>query len=169
MTSEQENKALWQQSVGQDAELLWDEMALHQAPPPRVQFESAASHTWWRRGAVAAALLALLLGGWTMQLQDQLESTRADYIAALLRVDSSAAQLTALSMLREQPMTGVLTEQVTEVVLTSRDPNVQLAAIDALLAQHVLADEDLESKVLAQIKHNQGFIRTSVRARDTRI
>ena len=118
---------------------------------------------------MAAVLLALLLGGWTMQLQDELKSTRADYIGALLRVDSSAAQLTALSMLREQPLTGVLTEQVTQVVLTSRDPNVQLAAIDTLLAQHALADEDLESKVLAQIKHNQGFIRTSVRARDTRI
>lgn len=149
---------------------MWEQMALHQAPPARVQFEArAAGQTWWRRGAVAAALVAVLFGGWTMQLRNELQSTRADYIGALLRVDSSAAQLTALSMLSEQPLTGALTEQVTAVVLTSRDPNVQLAAIDALLAQHALADEDLESTVLAQIKHNQGFIRTSVRARDTRI
>ena len=157
----------WREALGDDAEAAWHAMGEEPMPARRVEFERRTVLTPAMGWAVAATLLLAVMATWNMRLHGQVEAAQLDYASALLRVESSTAQLTALSLLNQRELSGPLLEQVTAVVLQGRDPNVQLAALDLLLARDIATASQLERRIQGETRYNRNFLKASLQARET--
>jgi len=164
-----ENFALWRETLGKNTFAAWN--AIHEcaASPLRVCFESVASSRRWRWVTAAAIALASLSWLWNLQLHQELSRLRTDYAFATLNADSSPAQLTALETFRGGRLSAYAVVRLKTLVTTSRDPNVQIAALEILLDSDSLDAGDNGPALLNQVHHNRGFIEASLRARTTRI
>jgi len=165
MTVRGEHLELWREELDTNAELVWDGIQEEIAPPLRKPFRSAVNIRPWRWAAAAAVVALLVSGLWNAVLLQELENVRTDYVIAMLKNDSPLSQLTTLDTLRSDHLSANLTEALQRLVISSQDPNIQLAALDILLEQGTLSDEKQVQLMLPQVRYNQQFIEMAVRAR----
>ena len=169
MKAEDENRALWRDALGDRADDFWHAFPRELAPPLSVRFVASPERRRWRLVAAAALAVVGLMAGWNLKLSRELSDARRDHAFAMLGIDSWPARLTALSMLRGETLSSAAVTTLMRVVATSRDPNVQLAALDLLIDSGAIDVDDLTHTLLEQIRHNRAFVETSLRARTTRI
>ena len=168
MTAASEHRKIWRDALQEDADLVWSGMQEEIAPPLRTSFRTQSGGSAWRWLAVAAGIAAIGFGAWNVSLQRELSDTRAAYLVAMLRVESSS-RLATLHRLETVKLSDTIVEELITVVKTSDDPNVQLAAIDILLDNRVLDDEERVDSLLEGVRHNRTFIEQAIRARSMRI
>lgn len=169
MNTHEEQRALWRETLGEETDKLWQAFHEHTAPPLRVRFESRSHSRRWQLTAIAASLLAGISLLWGLQLSKELSATRDAYALALLQTDNSPAMLTALAQLPGDGLSANAIESLKTVVITARDPNVQLIALDLLQSNGALGDESDAADLLDRVRHNREFVAASLRAQTIRI
>ena len=168
MTAANEHRKIWRDALQDDADRVWSGMQEEIAPPLRTSFRAPGISSAWRWLAVAAGIAAIGFGAWNVSLQRELSDTRAAYLVATLRGESSS-RLATLHRLETVTLSDAIVEELISVVKESDDPNVQLAAIDILLDNRSLDDEERIDSLLDGVRHNRKFIEQAIRARSTRI
>ena len=170
MKADEEQRALWRDALGDDADRLWQAVPGESAPPLRMRFSSPGGERRWRFAAIAATVLAGLSLFWNWRISSELAGVRLNQALTLLQVDSSVVRLTALAALRDTRLSAQSVEVLIGIVTTARDPNVQLAALDLLLDSGALGSaDDVAARVLEQVKNNRAFVAASLRARSMEI
>lgn len=165
MNRQDEQRKLWRDVLGSDTEAIWQAFAERTAPPLNVRFEPRSSDRKWRWATAAAVALASLSLLWNWHISTQLASTRTEYALALLETGSSPVRLQALGRLSNSKLSPASVIAIRKVVSRSRDPGVQLAALDVLIGSGSLDVQLDTQELLQQVTHNRAFIEFSLRMR----
>ena len=165
MNRQNEQCELWRDVLGSDTEAIWHAIEEKTAPPLNVRFEPRSSDRKWRWATAAAVALASLSLLWNWHISTQLASTRTEYALALLETGSSPVRLQALGRLSNSKLSPASVIAIRKVVSRSRDPGVQLAALDVLIGSGSLDVQLDTQELLQQVTYNRAFIEFSLRMR----
>lgn len=168
MNGPEQNRELWREALGSDAERVWNSFDIDGAPPLRQSLVTRPGVNYWRWAAAAALLLVVTSAVWNVTLMRQLNAARSDFLIATLHSGSSNTRLYALHSLRTLRFTADATNALRTTVVKSEDPNVQLAALDILLDQGLVSSEADIQRLLQDVRHNRRFLEIAVRARSVR-
>lgn len=165
MNRQDEQRKLWRDVLGSDTEAIWQAFGERTAPPLNVRFEPRSSVRKWRWATAAAAGLASLSLLWNWHISTQFASTRTEYALALLETGSSPVRLQALERLSNSKLSPAGVIAIRKAVTRSRDPGVQLAALDVLIGSGSLDVQLDTQELLQQVTYNRAFIEFSLRMR----
>ena len=168
MSSEQEQIALWRDTLGADASRFWSAMDVERAPPMRPLQESRAGGPAWRWLSIAACVVLAASVLVNVMLVRELGDARHDFLLARLADQSPAARFVAINALSREGLSADAVMALESLVLSAADPNVQLAALDVLIDSGALSDDAI-ANLVSRAGHNTDFLRLAVRARSTRI
>jgi hypothetical protein len=163
-----EHSELWYDAIQDDAERVWNNIHADVAPPLRRTFARKYRLPPQRWLLAAAIAIAMVIGIQNLTLMRQIADVRDDYLIATLTADSSTVRLATLHNLSGKPLSTDAVEVLRDLVRRSKDPNVQLAALDLLLDSNALSGDEEIKALLEQVRHNSQFIKTAVRARSVR-
>jgi len=128
------NLAQWQEVIGEDADRLWQALAV--GATPSVLSLPGRPKRWLRLGKIAATLGSVgivVLLQWQATQETQL--LRTENLQLRLLSHNALQQLEALNQLQHlSPETALgVAPQLLTVLTNSEDPNVQLSALETLI------------------------------------
>lgn len=164
----QEPIELWREALGDDAERIWNSLPEDAAPPLRHTFRDETRRHPQRWLMAAAIAIVAATAVWNFSLMRQLADLREDYVLATLSPGSPATRLTALHRLDGSTLSADAVVALKDIVRTSQDPNIQLAALDVLLDGGALSGDAEIQTLIEQVRHNGRFIQAAVRSRSIR-
>ena len=165
MSGQDEQYQLWSNVFGNDTATVWDALEEEIAPPAGFRLRSDSRDRRWRWLAMTAAGLAGLSLLWNWHISIELTNTRIEYALALLEMNSSPIRLNALARIGDNELSTDSITVLRKTVAKSRDPNVQLAALDILLDSGNLDSQQAAEALLQQVIYNNAFVRISLRMR----
>lgn len=167
MTNDTDSRALWRETLGDDADPTWDAFRMSEPPPLALAAEAPRQPRWIRTGLAASWLGIAALFAWNVALQRDVTAAREQSALVLLEAERSDRVLAGLATAATLDRDPAITSALLELLKTSSDPNVQLAALD-LLVENVLKRPAARREVLDDIRHNRPFIERAMQALEIR-
>lgn len=161
-------RELWRNEFGASAERVWDAFRFT-APPTGAPAPAAArSPRWHWLGLAASWVMIAVLLAWNAELRRDLVGARQHAALVLLAAERSDRVLSGLADARQLRRDPDIRAALLELLARSRDPNVQLEALDMLLDDEA-ADPASRRRMLDAVRFNREFIESALQSRETRI
>ncbi len=167
MSNDSESRARWRDALGDDADPTWD--AFRMAEPPVIQpvEQSPRTPRWVWFGLAASWIGIAMLFSWNVTLQRDVTAANEQTALVLLAAERSDRVLAGLANARRLDRDPAIAEALLELLKTSKDPNVQLQALD-LLIDGELRSADARREVLDAVRFNRPFIERAIEALEIR-
>lgn len=161
-------RELWRNELGGSAERVWDAFRFRAPPSGAPAPAATGSLRWHWLGLAASWVMIAVLLTWNAELRRDLVGAREHAALVLLSADRSDRVLAGLADARQLRRNPEIRAALLELLTLSRDPNVQLEALD-MLVEDVAADPESSRRMLEAVRFNREFIQSALQSRETRI
>jgi len=135
---QQDNLDRWKDTLGEDAESLWEALDEESPPPYFSQVEGKhGTLMLWRMATVVAVLLGILLLGINLHQRSQLRALAIDNAIQKLNSSEIRTRFAGVEQLQEMHsgLSDAAVRELFTLLASSEDPNLQLSILEILVAQ----------------------------------